>query len=123
MLERQQSLKGSDAGISGAQGPRAPAYAGGVKQIDDLLLDDGSGHGDIFGVEIGEGGAQSTRSRDDAGYAKADVISPLVAEDLWRGTRHDGTFHHGRAVRVNELLREGGEKPRSGRSEPDADDV
>ena len=123
MLERQQSLKRPDAGIRRAQGPGAPARADRVEQIDDFLLRDRGGHGDFFGVEVGEGGAQPARARHHARDAEADVVGALVAEDLRRRARHDGAFDRGRAVRIDELLREGGEEARCGRPEPDADDV
>ena len=102
---------------------RAPARADRVEQIDDLLLRDRSGHGDLLGVEVGEGGAQAAGARHDAGDAEADVVGALVAKDLRRHAGHDGAFDRRRAVRVNELLRQRGEKAGRGRPEADADDV
>src|ERR1035437_6592757 len=123
MLKGQQSAECPDTGICRAQGPGAPACAYRVKQIDHFLFRHGSGHGDLLWIEIRKGGAQPAPSCNYARDPEADVVSTLVAENLWRQAGHDGAFHCGRAVRVDELLRERSEEPCGGGPKADADNV
>src|ERR1035437_6395062 len=123
VLKGQQSRECAYAGIRRAQGPGAPACAYRVKQIDDFLRRNRSRHGDLLWVEIREGGAQPAPSRHYTRDPKAYVVGTFVAKYLRWHAGHDGAFHRGRAVRVDELLRERCEEARRGGSESDADNV
>ena len=60
---------------------------------------------------VGKGGAEPAGAGDHARDAEADVVGALVAEHLRRHAGHDGALDRGRAVRVDELLRERGQEP------------
>jgi hypothetical protein len=123
-LERQHPLEVADQRVRQAQRHRAPAGADGVEQVKHFFLADRRGHRECRPwIEIGKTRAQRAGAGDDAGHAEADVVGAFVAEHLRRHAGHDGAFDGGRAVGVDELLGQRGEKSRRGRAEADADDV
>ena len=102
---------------------RTPARANGIKQIKHLLFADRRGHGDAGLFNIRDARPQGAGFGDHAGNAEADVVRALVAKHLGRQAGRDGAFHGGRAVGVDELFGQRGEKPRRRRAESDANDV
>ena len=123
MFKRQREFRRANQRVGQLQRSRAAARAVRVEQIQNFFLADRRGHRDAGGFDFGKTRAQRPRPRDDAGHAEADVVRALVAEHLRRHSGHDGAFDGGRAVGVDELFGQRGEKSRRGRAKADADDV
>ena len=81
---------------------RAAAGADGIEQVHQSPHDR-RGHGNCRGIEIGKGGANAARARDHARDAEADVVGPLVADDLQRHAGHCRALDGGRAVLFSSL--------------------
>ena len=79
------------------------AGADGVQEVGDLLRSDRMGQRYLAYIEVGVALFEGSCPRDDAGYAKPDVIRPLVAEHLRRHAGHGLALHDRGAVLVHEF--------------------
>ena len=74
-----------------------------IQQVKHFFLADRRGHRDAGLFDFRKTRAQRPRPRDHAGNAEADVVGAFVAQHLRRHAGHDGAFHGGRAVGIDEL--------------------
>ena len=101
----------------------AAAGADGIEQIEDALLRDLGGHGNLGGVEIGKAGANALRARDHAADAGGEIVGALVAEHLQRHAGRDAAFEGGIGGILAPGVGERGEKAAHGGTEAGAGDV
>jgi len=117
------ALKKFQHGVGRAQRERAAAGADGIEQVRDFFRLHRRGHRDLRGIKLRETGLDAARRGDDARDAEAHVVGPLVADHLRRHARHRLALDGGRAVLLEEVFRERGEKAARRGAEADADDV
>ena len=109
--------------IAKAQERGAPAGADGIEQVEDALLLDRSGHGNLSGIERGKAGANALGARDHAADARGQIVGALVAEHLQRHARRDRALECGVGGVLAPGLRERGQKSARGRAKAGASDV
>ena len=113
----------SEKNISKTQKRGAPAGANGIEQIENALLLDRSGHGNLRGIERGETRANAFGACDHATDARGQIVGTLVTQHLQRHARSDAAFKR----RIGGIpvpgFSERGKKSTRGRTEAGAGNV
>ena len=82
VFESDETSRCAKSFVSGAEGEGAPACADWVEEIEDALIGDFDGHGNLGRIESRKRGADALRAGNHAADPRGYVVGPLVAQDL-----------------------------------------